>query len=57
MVPSGVEVPNLELIPLPEDLKYAFLETEKTFAVVISTYLIENQEERLLNVFCVHKAL
>ena len=49
-LPSNVSMPNLELKPLPKDLKYAFLGGENTFPVVISAKLDLGQEERLLEV-------
>lgn len=40
---------------LHEDLKYAFSGSKKTFIVVISTYLDENQVEHLISVLCKYK--
>jgi len=47
--------PKLELNPLPDTLKYAFLGDFKTFSVIISSYLDNDQEEKLLDVFSEHK--
>ncbi|BBH02363.1 hypothetical protein Prudu_012902, partial [Prunus dulcis] len=44
-LPSNVEVPKLELKPLPMGLKHAFLESNNTFSVVISSELDSLQEE------------
>ncbi|KAK9922019.1 hypothetical protein M0R45_030502 [Rubus argutus] len=54
--PSSVEVPKLELKPLPADLKYAFLGLNDTFPVVISSKLNSEQEGMLLNVLNAHKS-
>ncbi|KAJ9701014.1 hypothetical protein PVL29_006384 [Vitis rotundifolia] len=44
------EAPKLILKPLPTKLKYAYLEENKKFSVVISSSLTTNQEECLLEV-------
>ena len=49
------ETPKLELKPLPEGLKYAFLGEEQTYPVVISSILTSDQEGKLLTVFKKHK--
>jgi len=46
LVPSIVQPPTLELKPLPEHLKYAYLEEDKKLPVIISTKLDANQETR-----------
>lgn len=53
--PSTDETPNLELKPLPSDLKYAYLEPNNTFPVVVSSQLTPNQEGKLLEVLRKHK--
>ena len=42
------EAPKMELKPLPEGLKYAFLGEEQTYPVVISSTLTSDQEGKLL---------
>ncbi|CAL8135446.1 unnamed protein product [Prunus armeniaca] len=54
--PSNVEVPELELKPLPAGLKHAFLGPNDTFPVVISSELNSSQEGKLLNVLNTHKS-
>ena len=49
------EAPDLELKALPEGLKYAFLEDNKTYPVVISSSLTSDQEGKLLNLLKEHK--
>ena len=56
LLPSSEQVPKLELKPLPVELKYAFLRTDETFPVVISSKLDYLQEGKLLNVLRKHKS-
>ncbi|KAH9704470.1 hypothetical protein KPL70_011475 [Citrus sinensis] len=49
------EAPKMELKPLPEGLKYAFLGEEQTYPVVISSTLTSDQEDKLLTVLKKHK--
>ncbi|XP_024042762.1 uncharacterized protein LOC112099576 [Citrus clementina] len=49
------EAPKMELKPLPEGLKYAFLGEEQTYPVVISSTLTSDQEGKLLTVLKKHK--
>ena len=56
LVPSSEEPPQLELKPLPNGLKYAFLGPGETFPIVISSALNEEQEGKLLNVLRDHKS-
>ena len=53
--PSTQLPPSLELTPLPDHLKYAYLDTEQRLPVIISSNLREDQEEKLLYVLRVHK--
>nr|KYP45105.1 hypothetical protein KK1_033387 [Cajanus cajan] len=47
LAPSDVQLaPTPELKPLPKTLKYAYLEDDERFPVIISTSLDANQEER-----------
>ena len=49
-VPSIIKPPKLELKPLPDTLKYAFLGDSETLPVIISSHLDEDQEGELLDV-------
>ena len=53
--PSHVEHPKLELKPLPDYLKYAFLRENCTFPVVVNSKLTPTQEEALLGILREHK--
>ncbi|XP_020205041.1 uncharacterized protein LOC109790319 [Cajanus cajan] len=56
LVPSDVQPASTpELKPLLENLKYAYLEDDEIFPVIISTSLDVDQEERLLHVLRKHK--
>ncbi|RDY09375.1 hypothetical protein CR513_06261, partial [Mucuna pruriens] len=46
---------NIELKPLPEHLKYAFLGDHQQFLVIIANNLSGEQEEKLLEVLIKHK--
>ncbi|XP_027364478.1 uncharacterized protein LOC113871585, partial [Abrus precatorius] len=54
-LPSVEQSPTLELKPLPEHLKYVYLEENEKLPVIISTKLNINQEEELLEVIRRHK--
>ena len=54
-IPSTQEHLVLDLKPLPEHLKYAFLGEEKQFPMVISSNLTPSQEIELLDVLKQHK--
>ena len=45
----------MELKPLPEGLKYAFLGEEQTYHVLISSTLTSDKESKLLTVLKKHK--
>lgn len=53
--PSIEEPPELELKTLPSHLKYEFLCATSTLPVIISTFLSDEQEEKLLGVLKQHK--
>ena len=53
--PSLARPPDLELKVLPQHLKYAYLGNNETLSVIISTHLIECEEEQLLKVLKEHK--
>ncbi|RDY03016.1 hypothetical protein CR513_13451, partial [Mucuna pruriens] len=47
--------PPIELKPLPDHLKYAYLGDEQQFPVIIASNLYQEQEEKLLQVLKQHK--
>jgi len=49
------ELPNKELKPLPDNLKYKFLGQAETLLVIIASDLLVAQEEKLLDVLREHK--
>ena len=53
--PNKEEAPELELKPLPEELKYAYLGEQQTYPVVIYSQLTHDQEGKLLSVLKRHK--
>ncbi|KAK8652304.1 hypothetical protein V6N13_061325 [Hibiscus sabdariffa] len=53
--PSVEQPPRLELKTLPEQLKYAYLGTDSTLLVIISSKLQPAQEERLIKPLRQHK--
>ena len=55
LVPSIEKPPQLDLKPLPEILKYAFLGSSDTFLVIISSDRNLEQEGKFLNVLREHK--
>nr|XP_027118762.1 uncharacterized protein LOC113736005 [Coffea arabica] len=55
VLPSVVQAPELELKPLPEHLKYAYLGDNETLPVIISSALSKIQEEKLIRVLREHK--
>ncbi|CAM8882623.1 unnamed protein product [Rhodiola kirilowii] len=54
-LPSTMQAPTLELKPLPEHLKYAFLGENNTLPVIIKNGLETDQERRLIEVLSSHK--
>ena len=54
-MPSVIQAPTLELKPLPEHLKYAYLEREETLPVIIASNLSMHEQEKLLLVLHEHK--
>ena len=48
--------PVFELKPLPDTLKYAYLDEKKIYPVIISANLSEHEEERLLKILKKHRA-
>ncbi|XP_071928201.1 uncharacterized protein [Coffea arabica] len=55
VLPSVVYAPELELKPLPEHLKYAYLGDNETLPVIISSALSKTQEEKLIRILREHK--
>ena len=54
-MPSILQAPELELKPLPDNLKYVFIGDNNTLPVIIATGLINTQEEKLVKLLCDHK--
>ena len=54
-LPSLQTPPQVELKPLPDSLKYAFLGPDQTLPVIIASNLELNQEEKLVEVLKSHK--
>jgi hypothetical protein len=54
-VPSLESPPKLELKPLPDKLKYAFLGANDTLPVIIASDLQKDQEDNMLEVLKEHK--
>ncbi|CAL2238604.1 unnamed protein product [Prunus armeniaca] len=50
LVPSIVKAPQVELKPLPENLKYAYLGDKKTLPVIIASNLSASEEDKLIRV-------
>ena len=48
--------PVFDLKPLPDNLKYAYLDEKKIYHVIISANLSEQEEERLLTILKKHRA-
>jgi len=55
LLPSILQAPELELKPLPDNLKYVFIGDNNTLPVIIATGLINTQEEKLVKLLCDHK--
>jgi hypothetical protein len=49
------EDPIFELKPLPDDLKYAYIDNKKIYPVIISSKLSGKEEERLLEILRKHR--
>ena len=48
--------PVFELKPLPDTLKYAYLDEKKIYPIIISANLLEHEEKRLLKTLKKHRA-
>ncbi|XP_027152280.1 uncharacterized protein LOC113752363 [Coffea eugenioides] len=55
LLSSIVQAPVLELKPLPDHLKYAYLSDNETLSVIISAKLSPTQENKLIRVLKDHK--
>ncbi|XP_052311391.1 uncharacterized protein LOC112328498 [Populus trichocarpa] len=53
---TSEQAPVLELQPLPEHLRYAYLGEASTYPVIVSAKLSKTEEEKLLRVLRKHKA-
>jgi hypothetical protein len=49
------EDPIFELKPLPDDLKYAYIDGKKIYLVIINSKLLGKEEERLLEILRNHR--
>ncbi|XP_062113935.1 uncharacterized protein LOC133824936 [Humulus lupulus] len=54
-LPLILKPPVLELKAVPEHLRYAYLGEKETFPVIVSSFLSEVEEEKLLRVLRAHK--
>ncbi|XP_061957345.1 uncharacterized protein LOC133678848, partial [Populus nigra] len=50
-----LQAPELELKPLPDNLKYVFIGDNNTLPVIIASGLTNTQEEKLVKLLCDHK--
>ena len=55
LLPSILQAPELELKPLPDNLKYVFIGDNNTLPVIITSGLTNTQEEKLVKLLCDHK--
>ncbi|KAM2767007.1 hypothetical protein COP1_022855 [Malus domestica] len=55
LLPSVIQAPVLELKPLPDHLKYAFLGEEEALPIIVSSSLTALEEEKLIRVLKEHK--
>jgi hypothetical protein len=49
------EDPVFDLKPLPDDLKYAYIDDKKIYPIIISSKLLGKEEERLLEILRKHR--
>ncbi|CAN6576402.1 unnamed protein product [Malus baccata var. baccata] len=54
-LPSVIQASKLELKPIPEHLKYAFLGEDETLLIIISSQLTAEEREKLIRVLKDHK--
>ena len=55
MLPPPKGDPSFELKPLPDNLKYAYLDDKNICPVIISANLSAEEEEKLLDVLKAHR--
>ncbi|KAK1648998.1 hypothetical protein QYE76_066803 [Lolium multiflorum] len=55
VTPPPKEDPVFDLKPLPDNLKYAYIDDKKTYLVIISAKLSDIEEERLLEILKKHQ--
>ena len=55
LLPSILQAPELELKPLPDNLKYVFIGDNNTLPVIIAKGLTSMQKEKLVKLLCDHK--
>ncbi|KAK1608362.1 hypothetical protein QYE76_032035 [Lolium multiflorum] len=55
VTPPPKEDPVFDLKPLPDNLKYAYIDDKKTYHVIISAKLSDIEEERLLEILKKHR--
>ncbi|KAK1641954.1 hypothetical protein QYE76_059759, partial [Lolium multiflorum] len=53
--PPPKEDPVFDLKPLPDNLKYAYIDDKKTYPIIISAKLSDFEEERLLEILKKHR--
>jgi hypothetical protein len=56
VLPPPKKDPSFELKPLPDDLKYAYLDEKKIYPIIISANLSAEEEGKLLDVLRAHRA-
>jgi hypothetical protein len=49
------EDPVFDFMPLPNDLKYAYIDDKKIYPVIISSKLLGKEEERLFEILRKHR--
>jgi hypothetical protein len=54
-LPPPKEDPSFEIKPLPDDLKYAYLDEKNIYPIIISANLSVEEKERLLDVLRAHR--
>ena len=52
---TTIQPPTPKLMPLPSNLKYAYLDDSKSFPIIIYASLADEQEKKLLSVLKKHK--
>ena len=55
VLPPPKEDPSFELKPLPDDMKYAYLDEKNMYPVIISANLSGEEERKLLEVLRAHR--